>query len=208
MDGVKPKKPEAKHHKNKINIPRPTTEGHILTGEINPELERNIPSANPPKLNLNLNAKSFMPKTLQNKQNQNFNNYSNQYPPMNMGFYHSINNQQMNQGYMPNYNNIPAYPMTNPGNSYIPQQMNYSQGYNYSMNQARAMYQNNFQQNNYQNNNFQGNNNNKNKEINYPQKKTEQQKRIYHCGDAGGNHYPSYGLIHRGIGNSCGQGCL
>ena len=41
MSEKQPIKPEAKkkHHE----ILRPTTEGHIMTGEIDPELERNQP---------------------------------------------------------------------------------------------------------------------------------------------------------------------
>ena len=57
----------------KTNILRPSTDNQNLPDEINPELERNQPSVakSDIKLNLNVNAKSFIPKSMRNLYKEN-----------------------------------------------------------------------------------------------------------------------------------------
>ena len=65
MDENKIFRPHAKPINSKPPILRPSTDGHIQTDEVDPVIERNIPS-NVDKLQLNLNAKKFIPKSMQN----------------------------------------------------------------------------------------------------------------------------------------------
>ena len=197
MDENKVIKPVAKHVKHKVNILRPATDGHNLTGEIDPVLERNQPSVLP-KLNLNPNAKEFIPKNMKglydkkpnDSESQKFkgiNNYNNNnYSNMNMTPFFPYNNQQMNPAFMHNFNNFAAYNMQNPGNTFIPPGMNYPHGFNYpatQMNQGRPNYPNNnytntYPQNNNQNNYQEKNNHNyKNKESNNNLQKKNSQTR-------------------------------
>ena len=57
-------KPKAKHTKSKLSTLRPTKD-NIQTNEIDPDIEKNIPK-NIEKLQLNINAKQFIPKSMQN----------------------------------------------------------------------------------------------------------------------------------------------
>ena len=129
MSEKQPIKPEAKkkHHE----ILRPTTEGHIMTGEIDPELERNQPDnlKEKEKTKLDINSAKFMPKNYKPKtsnqindnapkQPNDFKNHVNKYKysqPHTNNNYGKIMNMNM-----PPYSNVPYY---------YPQQMNINQGY-------------------------------------------------------------------------------
>ena len=127
-------KPKAKHTKSKLSTLRPTTD-NIQTNEIDPDIEKNI--------QLNLNAKQFIPKSMQNLYKGNNHNEPKNYKinnfPMNITPYNVYYNAKMNPNFMQNYNNYQAinnfaHPSVYP---------------NYPLNQG-----------------------NKNKEINNPQKPT------------------------------------
>ena len=184
MDENKIFKPHAKHVNSKPPILRPSTDGHIQTNEVDPVKERNIPK-NVDNLQLNLNAKGFIPKSMQylyKNNNQNDpKNYKNNNYPMNMPPYYVYNNAQMNPNFMQNFNNYPTYNMPNQGAPYMQPRMNYAPPPVYPSyppnhgNQGNAFYSgknnyNNYQQNNSQNN-YQGNKNYNNKETNNPQTK-------------------------------------
>ena len=184
MDENKIFKPHAKHVNSKPPILRPSTDGHIQTNEVDPVKERNIPK-NVENILLNLNAKVFIPKSMQylyknNNQNDPKNNKNNNYP-MNMPPYYVYNNAQMNPNFIQNFNNYPTYNMPNQGAPYMQPRMNYAPPPVYPNyppnqgNQGNAFYSgknnyNNYQQNNSQNN-YQGNKNYNNKETNNPQTK-------------------------------------
>ena len=131
-DEIPLKKPEAKHL-NKGRIPlRPISSGYELKKEIDPELQRNLPSEVDNKQKLNINAPSFVPKNKNilstNEQKKphepylkkNFNSYNN--VNNNYMYNQRIINNNMNSGYYPNaqyafnggmyqnYNNPPAQP--------------------------------------------------------------------------------------------------
>ena len=192
-------KPHAKHKINKPEIFRPATDGHIETGKVDPELQRNLPTQH---LNLNGDAKPYIPASMRNlyknqpnyseapnykPNNSNSNNmaYNNSYYPMNnmnMPVYqYPQNNLQMPQNFNQGYNNM-SYNMPSQPGVYAPNLAMYNQGY-YPPNKPGNYYQNannnyNYQQQyqpkTHQNNNYQNYNNQKyNRENNVPEKKKE-----------------------------------
>ena len=100
-------KPKAKHPKYKLSTLRPTTD-NIQTNEIDPDIEKNIPK-NIEKLQLNINAKEFIPKSMLNLYKGNNHNEPKYYKinnfPMNITPYNVYYNAKMNPNFMQNYNN-------------------------------------------------------------------------------------------------------
>ena len=195
MSENQPIKPQAKFKHHKIIPLRPTTDGHELKEEVDPEIERNEPSFTEEKLlRLNPDAKAYIPKHLANalynkdpKKEVVFQNNTN-YP--NHPYYNNYNNMNMPpmpnyyqpmQGYNPQVNNPYFNPMNmsmyNPRQS--PQNFDYqrgppnmmypNQGYNYSNNNNNFNNSYNPNYNPNHNNNY---NNNRNNPV-YNKKKIE-----------------------------------
>ena len=165
MSETKPIKPEAKH-KNQNKIPRPTTEGHIVTDTINPELERNQPDYTEDKIKLNLDAKPFISQKLESRlynkgrsnnpeTDNNYNYYFNARNSMNNmnGFSsappfaiqmplqvpQNFNNPHFNNINNNAFNQRASMPMYHP-----PGAQNYPPYNDYHMNPGKLMHQSNY----------------------------------------------------------------